>query len=276
MAEATLTWTHETTGPLGSVVNAAVDRAIARRGLDVAGYRALTLAVFGAAADLGPEPVKLGAHDASVSVAPSADRIRLAWQNALLTGHVALTAWEAEVTAPVMEAFISGVSRVRDFNRRNVLTTRDGAEAVSGTAETGVLWGAVAVVVVRVVAQGLIAAVAAYGIAVGGEAIAHRITADAKTSQLAATLAETSRVVDAHVERERAAGKPIPWSDPEWSRLQALYDTTRNLTGWQPPAMNTVPNLKKLAESAGEAISGAGSGFGVALALGLLYFLAKD
>jgi hypothetical protein len=59
------------------------------------------------------------------------------------------------------------------------------------------------------------------------EVVDRKLTADALTARMVATQARAIAIVDQHSERERAAGKPLPWSAQEQRLLDTLLDTQK-------------------------------------------------
>ena len=129
----------------------------------------------------------------------------------------------------------------------------------------------------------LIVAVAAWSAAVcyvgqaAAEVIDRKLTQDALTTRMLSTQARAVAVVDAHSERERVAGHPLPWSPQELQLLDGLLATQKEIAArTNSPLPNPFAGALEKAEHAveGAVIGVAGLGM-LAVIAGGAYLLTR-
>lgn len=279
MAQGRIVWTHkDTSGDLHSVLAQANHAA---KGAWPAGeegnrlFRAWLADIIGTIANLGPTPVELLPAEGGGAIGGSANAYRIEprpsarldakdWQETFVTGLLGIIAGDrfdrAQLVIPEGQTF-------------NVFTTdgdppRYGFGSPSlGTA--GLDAGALpllagAVIVICVAALG---ATVAWISSQANEVEAIKITQENKTTQAINAMTSAAEVIERHQRQERERGASIPYSDAEMQLLTTLRGTISTTTGWTPPPLVSVPNVRRITESAAEPF-GLSLGWIALLALG--------
>ena len=291
-----LQWIHSDTRPLHDVAVEAFAAAHAEtwptgpEGNRL--FRAWLVSILGTMANLGPTPVTLAPSSSEgktahlVTVAKSTRPENLDWQNSIATGVIGLIArrqfTSSQISLPEDQIFrvttIDGspatfgfVDQVRaptsvasSSSSTDALLGLLGTLAAAGDDDTGqgigILEGIVIVAVV-----GIVAGASAWINAQDDEVKALELQSKGKQTQAADALTRASELVEKHQQRERDAGKDIPYDAGELSQLQSLRDVVKDTTNWTPPAMTSIPNVKAFSENVG-----AGLSIGTLILLGLL------
>lgn len=275
-----ITWTHTDTRGIVPATQAAYARAVGlhwtRDDASVQDQRALVLyALIGSAAlSAAPPLVENGALTVKTGVrAGSTDSQD--WQRALIWGVV----------------YLLGVSKADiDAGRMNLSTkvrveTEDGALPSGPVEDTGVFPWIAAIAIVS--ATTALAGVIALWLSQRNEIDATKIASDERVAKHAAALAEASSIVDAHVQAEQAAGATLPWDTEQVKYLDALKSSIVELQKTPETDLKSVPDLKAVSGAVAGAVTdtgtaiktagaAAGGGFGIVLALGVLYLLSKE
>lgn len=147
-------------------------------------------------------------------------------------------------------------------------TTRDGEPAQLSTGLDALSRGeagfppALLAAVIIVAIAGCSAAVCYVG-QVSSEVADRKLTQDALTARMVATQARAVAVVDSHSERERVAGRTIPWSPQELQVLDGLLDTQKQIAARTAsplpnPFVGAVEKAGEASKSAAEAAAGLG------------------
>jgi len=146
--------------------------------------------------------------------------------------------------------------------------TEGGALSVIGD-EAGflpqLLLGAVVVVAIAAFAGAL-----CYAAQAGAEVIDRKLTEDALTQRLLGTQAQALALLQDHTERERAAGRAIPWTPQEQQVLDGLLGVQRQIAAREHvPLPSPFMGAVKTAEKAVDKVAaGAGMGLGIAVVVG--------
>ena len=101
-----------------------------------------------------------------------------------------------------------------------------------------------------------------------------KVQTDAKKIELATTLQTTVEVIENHKRREAEAGQSLPYDEAELRFLETLEKNTVELTGWNPPPLQSIPPVKKVGEKVGQAVAGGVERVGEGLSIGLPIALA--
>jgi hypothetical protein len=153
-------------------------------------------------------------------------------------------------------------------------TTRDG-EPASLTPASGqtvdandVAFPPLLVGAIVVVAITAFAAAACYCGQASAEVIDRKLADDALTVRMMATQGQAVALVDAHSERERAAGHPISWTAEELKLLDSLLETQHSIAARShTPLPNPFPGAVAAGADVGRRLADTGIGLGVAAAL---------
>jgi hypothetical protein len=158
-------------------------------------------------------------------------------------------------------------------------TTHDGDPAVLSEASTSfdtafppLVLGAVLVVAALVHALAI-----CFVAQKGAEVIDAKLANDARTDQMLATQAQAVALLDQHNERERAAGKPLPWAPNAQKLFDALTETQRDVAR---QTHSPLPDpfggaVTKMGEVGGKLADSALGIGGIALGAGALYLLTR-
>src|SRR6185436_4965115 len=286
MAEATtstpggITWIHTDTRGLQAATSAAYARAVQKRWTrdddSVQDQRALVIYALMASAAMSPAPpvvennalmIRTGTRAASTD---SQD-----WQRALVWGVVYLLGVSQQDVA----------SGRMNLTARVKVETEDGATPSGPYPDTGIFpWFAVVAVVSATTA---LAGVLTLWLSQRNEIEATKIASDERVQKHAAALAEATSVVDAHLQAERAAGQTLPWEAEQVKYLDTLKASIAELAKTPDAPLKSVPDLAAVSHAAAGAVTdvgagvkkagaAAGRGFGVVVALGLLYLFSKE
>ena len=131
-----------------------------------------------------------------------------------------------------------------------------------------------AIIVVAIVAC---ASAICYVAQAAAEVIDRKLTNDALTARLVGTQARALGMVNDHTERQRAAGRPIPWDPVDLKVLDSLLDTQQQIAGRTgQPLPNPFEGAVEGARDAGKKLAGIGLDFGiVAAVVGGAYLLTR-
>jgi hypothetical protein len=156
----------------------------------------------------------------------------------------------------------------------HIATTHDGEPAALLEAGNGQTVGNEAgfppllVGVVVIVAISAFAAAACYCAQAAAEVSDRKLTEDALTARMMITQGRAVAIVDAHSERERAAGHPIPWTPEELKVLDKLLETQQSIaTRSHSPLPNPFPGAVAVGADAGRRLADTGIGLGVVAAI---------
>lgn len=269
----TLSWIHRDGRGLDRAMQDAFARSEAREWRNdeasTADLRALLLYALSTMAELGPTPPRLVSLSSGetwgVTVGERAPREDNAVVQGLLgLGALALTG----AKRPQFQPLTPG-ARVR-------VETVDGQLPDGPTEDTSLLPAIAAVAIVSCTA--VVGGVLALYFSQRNEIEATQIASSESVQKHAATLAATTSLVDAHIQRERAEQRTIPWEGKELELFESLRQSTIELAQVAPPALKTMPDLQvvseaiansteSVGEAAKEAAKGAGVGFGALAAL---------
>jgi hypothetical protein len=268
-----LWWAHsDTVGDLASVADQA--RTVARSGTWIEGeegerlFRALLVDWLAAVSALGPTPMaevvdgdpalaaiapalQLGRRFL-VELRPSARADEYDFQNAIVVAIAALAS-DRGMKKPADVTIPAGVAQI--------IVTRDAdpPTVISGTkagqpANAGVLPGVIGAVVV-VSCVGLIAGAVGWITSQYFEATAIGLTADAKAKQAATAIQAAVDVVEKHQAAQVSQGKTNAYDAGELAVLESLRSSIKELSGWEPPALKSAPNLSAATSAVGASLS---------------------
>lgn len=266
MAQGRVAWSHkETSGELQSVVlqanHAATGQAWPAGPEGNRLFRAWLVDKIGTIANLGPTPVELlpaegarampGAGNVNafrIEPRPSDRQDNRAWQETLVTGLLGIIA---------NGRFTLAQLQIPEGQTFNVQTT-DGEPPTSGYGSPSLGTAGVldtqafpllagAVIVVCVAALG---AAVAWIASQSNEVEALKITQENKTTQAINAMTSAAEVVERHQTQEREKGASIPYSQAELDLLSTLRGTIASTTGWTPPPLASVPDVRQVTQSA--------------------------
>jgi hypothetical protein len=279
-----LFWAHQdTSGNLQALADQARARARAGDWADDAESerlaRAWILDVLAATAALGPAPIS-EVVDGDPTLAPLADLVangRRYFINLRQSSRADNLDWQTSIAFAVAAlASGRGMRSQADLTptpgtvRR--IVTRDADPPVvvgdtTGTTDAAILPGIIGAVVV-VSCVGLVAGAVGWITSQYFEAKAIGLTADAKAKQTATAIQAAVDVVERHQAAELAQQKTLQYDTGELVVLDTLRSSIKDLSGWQPPALRSAPNL-----GAATSAIGAGMGIGTAIALAVAAWL---
>jgi hypothetical protein len=137
----------------------------------------------------------------------------------------------------------------------------------SGLDDTGIVitWPIAAIVVVVIVAG---AAAIAYIAHQGSQVVDRSLARSEESRRLAERDAEAMRAIREHTEKEAAAGKQLPLSEPERLRLEALLEQQKTIVGKREGNLSSgFPDAPSLFSGAAGVVLGVGLGIGAATLL---------
>lgn len=292
MASATgrLYWAHtDTRGDLQSIAQQA--RYVARTGTWIDDpeserlFRVWLVDVLAAVASLGPLPIaevregdpimqSLGdslppgrRYIVDLRQAGRADS--LDWQTAIVVALAALASDHGKRTLADLYLPAAATLRVTTADADPPLVSEAKAPAPLATA---VLPAGVIGAVVIVSCVGLVAGAVGWITSQYFEAKAIGLTADAKSKQTATAIQAAVDVVEKHQAAQVAQGKTLAYDAGELAVLETLRSSIKELSGWEPPALQSVP---KLAAGLGAFGSGITTGMAIVIAVAAWLFLSR-
>jgi hypothetical protein len=154
-----------------------------------------------------------------------------------------------------------------------VLTPASKPEAPSDVAFPPLLLGVIVVVAIAAYASAI-----CYVAQAAAEVIDRKLTNDALTARLVQSQAHALGLVNDHTERQRAAGRPLPWDPVELKVLDSLLETQQQIAGRTgTPLPNPFVGAVDGARAAGRKLAEVGTGLGLfAVLAGGAYVLTRS
>lgn len=244
-------------------------------------FRAWLASIIGTIANLGPSPIRATSPSEASPLAayvlepkPSSRDVAFDWQQALAYGVGAL-AWagqgktggnplELELAAPMGLATVDGGPPLKlDLGSTNLPGI--GIVGTAGLSDTGIL-PAIPIVtgIVIVVVVGILAGATGWVASQISEVSSVGLQQKGKTTAAVQAMTSASEIVEAHQDREAKEQREIAYSQEELKLLQTLRETIATASGWQAPALRSVPDVRSATQNIGTGLS-----FGSAIFLAL-------
>jgi hypothetical protein len=261
-------------------------------------WRAWLCSMLAVVANLGDTPLEKipgeGPASYRVTVTPSSRLDARDWQNALVTGLLGVIAQQRfgpqQLALPAGQTYqiatVDGDPPVFKFAGLDQPSSPSSApsgvdpsllmQGLSILSTAGLDTGQIGIwegfVVIACV--GLLAGAVAWIESQQNEVEAIGIAQAGKTTQAMGAMTDAAELIERHQKLEAEKGASIPYSAAEMDLLQTLRATISTTTGWQPPPMASVPNVRQFSEDVG---TGAGFGtFAVLALVGAALFLKES
>jgi hypothetical protein len=234
-------------------------------------FRAWLASIMGTIANLGPSPTRplLPTESATLSAyliepVASSRPADLDWQQAFAYALGAI-AWSAQgrtggspsdlaLSAPLALATLDGEApmTLALASVPGLTTTPDDTPP----SETGII-PAIPIVTGIVIISCTAIAAAAVGWIVSqvAEVSAVGLAQKGKTTAAVEAMTRASEVVETHKDAEAKAGKPIDYDPEEQKLLEVLRSTITQTSGWQPPPLRSVPDVRGATSSIAKGLS---------------------